>query len=104
MRLRLRRVSDVYNLAVEADQETDPARHGSPLHPHAVSVDDFSIRIGQQAEIEVILRDELLMAVSRIETHSDNLDIVAFQRVHPIAQPASLLRATRRIVLRVEIE
>ncbi len=92
------------DFAVQADEEADPARHFSAHHLHAVSVNNFAVGISQQAEIQIVISDELFVALGGIETDSDDLDIVLLQANQAVTETARFLRAARGVVFRVKIE
>jgi hypothetical protein len=53
----------VDDFSVEADEEAHAPVNVFPGVPHAVGIGDFSVRVGDQGELQFILRDEFEMAV-----------------------------------------
>ena len=85
MLVGITRVGHVNDFAVQADEEADPARHFSAHHPHIVKVNDFAVGIGQQAEIQMAIRDELFVAPGGIKTDADDGHVVRLQIAHAVA-------------------
>src|SRR5262249_60353457 len=56
-------IGNVQNLAIGSDEKTDTARHFLSGHTHPIPIRNFSISIRQERKIQVVLGDELLMAV-----------------------------------------
>ena len=51
-----------------------------------------------------MFRDEFLVAISGIEAHTDDLNVVLLEGLHPIAEAACFLGATRRLILGIEVK
>jgi len=79
MEVGIARVGHVNDFAIQADEEADPARHFPAHHLHTVSVSNFAVGIGQQAEIQLVISNELFVAFGGIETDADDLDVVGLQ-------------------------
>src|SRR5258708_31763475 len=68
------RVGDVDNFSVEADEKADAFGHFLAIHANTVNVRDPAIRVREQSEIQIILRNELFVAVGGIEADADDFD------------------------------
>jgi len=104
VRVSVHRVSHVSDFAVQPYEKAHPFRHWPGWHFHPVSVSNFPVRISQERKIQIILGNELLMALWRVKTHADNFDVILLEIRDAIAKTARFFRTTRRIVLRIEIE
>src|SRR5581483_147939 len=91
--------------SVGADEETDAAGHVfSGLPPGTVGIRDSAVRVHEQGEVEIVLRDETLVALGGIKAHANDLDVVFLQVAHSITQSAGLLGATLGVILGIKIE
>ena len=104
MRVRIAGVGDVDDFSVEADEEAHATVNAFSGIPHLVGIGDFSVRVGDQGELQFILRDEFEMAVGGIKTDADNLDVVRGELLKAIAEAARFLRAAAGEILRIKIQ
>lgn len=104
MRLRIHGISDVNNLALEADEETGSIGDFQPEHLDAVGVNNLSVGIGEQCEVQIVFLNEFFMSLGGIKTDADNFDVVRFQFAHAVAEITRLLCAAAGEILRIEIQ
>ena len=80
-----------------------PAIHGFLL-PHAISLADFVVFIGHKGKGEIELCGELLMGFRGIGADAEHHGVFRDDLLVRVAQFAGLGRATRCIVLGIEVE
>ena len=100
---------DGFDLAVAADDEgaaldahVDLSIHVF-LHPHAVGLDDVAVVIAEQGKGQVVLFDELLVALDRVEADAEDL-CLGGDFLPGIPQVTGLGGAAGGVVFRIEIE
>src|SRR6187455_2884442 len=92
------------NLAILPDEKADAAGDVFAGHTHAERIGNLAVRVREQREVQIVLLDEPLMAFLVVETNTNDFDAVLFQITDAIAEAASLLGATGRVVFRIKIE
>ncbi len=102
--VRLRRVGDVRDLAILPDEKTDAAGDIFAGHAHAERIGNLAVRVREQREVQIVFLDELPVAFLVVETDTDDFDAVLLQIADGIAEAASLLGATRRVIFRIKVE
>ena len=70
--------------------------------PDAVFLDDIFVRVGDQVELESILRPELLMRLFVIDRDAKELNILLIEFVVRITERACFLGSARGVVFRIE--
>src|SRR6266478_5651468 len=104
MDVRGRIVRDVRDLAICPDQDADAPRHVLARHPRAKLVGNLSLAVHEQGKVEVVFRDEFLVAFPVVEANPENLHIVLLKVGHAIAETARFLCATGRVVFGVKVK
>ena len=79
-----------------------PRNSFSPHTPYAST--HVLIYIREQREVQVELVDELLVRVQVVGTDAEHDEVLRVEIVLAVAEPAGLLGASRRVVLRIEIQ
>ena len=72
------------------------------LRPDAVFLDDIFVRVGDQVELESVLRPEFLMRLFVIDRDAKELDILLIEFVVRITERACFLGSARGVVFRIE--
>src|SRR5205085_9127031 len=93
----------VYEEGLAADAHVLLA-HELLLAVDAVSVGDRVVGVGQEREGELVLVRELPVRALVVERDAEDFDPAPLELRERVAETASLLRAARRVVLRVEVE
>lgn len=98
------RIGHMGDFAIEADEETDAAGHGSSRHADTVGIGNLAIGVSEERKVEVIFADEVQMAFAGVKADANNLHILLLKRVDVVAETAGFFSATRRFVFGIEIE
>jgi hypothetical protein len=104
MDVGIARVGDVDDFSIWADEKAHALVHAFALNPHTVKIRDFSVRVGEQREIQIVFGDELLVAVGGIKADADDLHVVLLQIAHAVTEAARFLRAAAGEIFRIKIE
>src|SRR5213080_4712673 len=74
------------------------------LLPNPVGLGHPAFVVAEQREVEIVLLPELDMAHRVVATHAEDDRALRRDPAEVVAEAASLLRATRRVVLRIEVQ
>ena len=96
----------LHELAFGVDQKRLPLRECHPEHLRlgTVGVRGLALDVREQREGKTVLLGEGLMRCDVVETHAEDLRIHLLEREDIVAELAGLGRATRSLVLRIEIQ
>lgn len=62
------------------------------------------VGVGQQREVQLVLRAEIAVRLFAVGTHADDAESAAGQLIAAVAQTFGLERTSRSVVLGIEIE
>src|SRR5215207_5446462 len=94
---------NLHYLPVRAEKEGDAVGYTTAVqYPECLR--RSATLVGEEREVEIMLRGELAVRLGRVERDAVDLDTRPLVVVHPVAEGAGLLGATGGVILGVEVE
>lgn len=99
-----RGIGHMHDLSLFIYEKTDSPGHILARHAHAIRIGNVSVTIRNQREIQMVFRNELLVALGIIETDADDFDPILLQILDAVSKSAGFLCAARSIVFGIEVK